>query len=325
MPKVVIGIHGLGNKPPKVVLQRWWLEAMYEGLKRINKRQVIPRFELVYWADIIYDKPLDINLEDPKDPYYIDEKYVPAPVNYIPTTNRWLRKLFAFAEKNMDRVLLKPDLSMRYLYISDYIIKRYFSELDAYFSNNGLDKFGKGVGLKELIRHRLMDALKKYEGYDIMLVAHSMGSIIAYDTLSILMPDFQISTFITIGSPLGIPSIISKIATNEEYQKMGLSVPCTPAGVAGKWYNFSDLDDRIAFDHTLNDDYAENVHGVRAKDIPVFNNYVMNGRRNPHKSWGYLRAPEFARVLYKFVKTRRRKKGVRAIRKLKVMMRKMKR
>lgn len=49
MPKVVIGIHGLGNKPPKVVLQRWWLEAMYEGLKRINKRQVIPRFELVYW------------------------------------------------------------------------------------------------------------------------------------------------------------------------------------------------------------------------------------------------------------------------------------
>jgi len=59
MRKVIIGIHGLGNKPPKYLLQRWWKDAMIEGLNSSDIQQSLPKFELVYWADILYEKPLN--------------------------------------------------------------------------------------------------------------------------------------------------------------------------------------------------------------------------------------------------------------------------
>ena len=43
-----------------------------------------------------------------------------------------------------------------------------------------------------------------------MLIAHSMGSIIGFDVLTFLATDIKINTFITIGSPLGLPVIIKQ-------------------------------------------------------------------------------------------------------------------
>ncbi len=52
MKKMIIGIHGLGNKPDATLLHDWWLNAIHEGLGRISKpRENIP-FKMVYWADI---------------------------------------------------------------------------------------------------------------------------------------------------------------------------------------------------------------------------------------------------------------------------------
>jgi len=31
--KIIIGIHGLGNKPPKTILEKWWRQAIEDGLK----------------------------------------------------------------------------------------------------------------------------------------------------------------------------------------------------------------------------------------------------------------------------------------------------
>jgi len=36
MANIIIGIHGLGNKPPKPLLEHWWKLAMIEGLKTNN-------------------------------------------------------------------------------------------------------------------------------------------------------------------------------------------------------------------------------------------------------------------------------------------------
>jgi len=37
MAKIIIGIHGLGNKPPKNILNAGWKASMFEGIKRIRK------------------------------------------------------------------------------------------------------------------------------------------------------------------------------------------------------------------------------------------------------------------------------------------------
>ena len=59
MPKWIIGIHGLANKSSKPTLRRWWDDSIREGL-RLN--QGMPnatfKFEMVYWADLLYKYPL---------------------------------------------------------------------------------------------------------------------------------------------------------------------------------------------------------------------------------------------------------------------------
>ena len=54
-PSVVIGIHGLENKPPRDEKRNWWRAALVEGLTRnrgIDGAGL--SFEFVYWADLRY-------------------------------------------------------------------------------------------------------------------------------------------------------------------------------------------------------------------------------------------------------------------------------
>ena len=57
MSKVIIAIHGLGNKPPYRLLQQWGKMSIQEGLQDRGLTIELPKFELVYWADLLYDKP----------------------------------------------------------------------------------------------------------------------------------------------------------------------------------------------------------------------------------------------------------------------------
>ena len=43
-----------------------------------------------------------------------------------------------------------------------------------------------------------------------------MGSIVAYDVMTQYAPDVSIDTFVTIGSPLGLPIIKSKIVAERK-------------------------------------------------------------------------------------------------------------
>ena len=37
MKKIIIGVHGLGNKPPADVLEKWWAASIQEGLAAIGE------------------------------------------------------------------------------------------------------------------------------------------------------------------------------------------------------------------------------------------------------------------------------------------------
>ena len=301
MANVIIGIHGLGNKPSRHLLEYWWKLAMNEGLKKQEFNVRLPEFKLVYWSDLIYNKNQDPEDNDPESPYFIDEKYEKAPANFIVSDYSTRKKVIDFLGRQMNRIFLNDDLTLNYSFISDTIINRYFSDLEVYYSGNITGKDNETHKAKNLIRERLYSRLKKYENYDIMLISHSMGTIIAYDVLSFLAPEIRINTFITIGSPLGLPVVISKIA--DEYKQRGI-IPDrikTPPGIVKNWYNFSDILDKVAFNYRLSDYYSENDYGVKPIDILVVNNYESDGIRNPHKSFGYLRTPEFSKILYDFI------------------------
>lgn len=125
--------------------------------------------------------------------------------------------------------------------------------------------------------------------------------------MSFLIPNINIDTFITLGSPLGIPTIKSKIAAERKLNHINTTHLPTPAGVTRNWYNLTDIEDKVAYNYKLSDDFFENKHNIKPVDYLVNNDYMNNGKKNPHKSYGYLRTPQFSEKLNEFLLYRKPK------------------
>ncbi len=315
MANVIIGVHGLGNKPPARILEKWWMLSMLEGLKINDFTTTIPKFELIYWADIIHDTPLDKSEEDKSSKYYIDERYTTAPEYFQAEDHSKRKKLVDFLGRQMNRIFLNDDLTLNYGFISDAILKRHFSDLEIYYRDCCAMKNGQVRPFNEIIRERLLSRLEKHRNDNIMLIGHSMGSIVAYDVLAFLATDIRVNIFITMGSPLGLPLIISRIASEHRQIYGPVNRLSTPPSVSGAWYNYSDILDMVAFNYKLSDFFSENAYGVKPVDILVVNDYVSEGNHNPHKSFGYLRTTEFSRLLHDFAEAEHLSLGQKIVRK----------
>jgi hypothetical protein len=325
MQKIIIGIHGLGNHPSERILERWWKMAIHEGLKANGTRFPFLRFELAYWAHVVHPRPLDPSIKDPLHPLFLEEPYTPGGefVRCRPPVIK--RKLRNAVSKRISGVLLKKDMSLKLAGVADLVLHKYFRDLQDYFAAPG--------AVRNAICGALERTLRKHRRKEILLIGHSMGSIIAYDVLTRPGADWSVDTLITIGSPLGLPVVVSKL--HSERKKTESEAPVlpetsfppgstvqlgnaepptlrTPPGVKRAWINLADMEDRVALDFKLADNFGINENGVGVEDRLVHNNYEYVGKRNPHKSYGYLRAPETADILYEFL-TRRKHDAIRRL------------
>ena len=277
---VLIGIHGLLNKPAKAVLEGWWRNAIVEGLARNHATQTQPAFSLCYWADV--RNPSPILVED------LGERYEAAPgqgplARYDPTT---LDKTRAFLQKWGGRMLDKEKDLIGLGTNVEKLLGVGLQDLDAYYGD---------TTIRQKMRSRLSALLESHKQHTIMLIAHSMGSVIAYDVLRTYdaSADIKVAHLITIGSPLGLP-LVAYNARKE------FGAAQTPRSVL-RWTNFSDPRDKVALDCDLVDDYKA-TNGVRVVDVLVRNEYVNHeGKANCHKSYGYLRAAEVSDRIREFL------------------------
>jgi glycerol-3-phosphate dehydrogenase len=117
-------------------------------------------------------------------------------------------------------------------------------------------------------------------------------------------PHLQVDTLVTIGSPLGFPVVIGRIAAARSLARAGTRTRTrtltVPDGIRRAWFNLADIEDYIAFDFNLAEDFEGNASGVRPVDLPVANDYVYRRHRNPHKIYGYLRAKELVELVGEF-------------------------
>lgn len=300
--KVIIGIHGVGNKPPERILRHWWKKSIDEGLKRIGHPHLEYFFELVYWAHFLYSEPQQLKIRERGHPLRIDDPYVPGPRQRAKSPPSQLRKkILNVVEKVLDKVFLSEHRLINFDFISDYVIRKKFRDLDLYYHNANVGGARPGFHARSLIRLALANTLRKHENDDILLIAHSMGSIVAYDVLTQETPNIDIHTFITLGSPLGLPTILKRFFVDQKKDFRIEKQAPSPENIRWAWYNFADLEDRVAINYTLADDFAKNKHGVGPQDIIVSNDYEFEGERNHHKAYGYLRAPEVAEIIYQFL------------------------
>ena len=274
MSNIIIGIHGLSNKPKPSVLAAGWKDAILEGLKKNEGiDDVSLNFSSVYWADEMYDE-YDSN----------PDLYHEADEGALKTYDEsWLDsvrgKTFDWAGDIIDG--MKKSFGMDAL--ADKILKEKLKDLSQYYEKDDKRKI-----LRERLKDRILDNQKKR----IMILSHSMGTIIAYDVLRDIGKEFPrliIDQFVTLGSPLGIPHVKYKIAQENPLVR-------TP-NIVKKWSNFADKRDPVAMDEHLAGDYAANDSGIRVKDDLVSNDWGGIC----HKSYGYLRTPEVSRVIKNFI------------------------
>ena len=297
MGRYILGIHGLRNKPPEKLLNSWWQLALREGLERIGRPRTKIPFELLYWADKLYPEPLDPKITDPDNKQYLDEPYQWNVSAEKEVRSNRLDQLRRYLEKQLHQIFLNPDLSMNYEKITDSLFQHFFTDLDKYFSTDE-PKDSNGLSIRTRIQQSFLEVLDRHTDDRVLLIAHSMGSIIAYDVM-INYPErcSQIDMLVTIGSPLGLSVIVGKLAQGISPRERLADRLRTPSILKGRWINYSDPEDKIAFDQVLADDYEANDKGVTVEDIMVFNDYLNQEDRNPHKSYGYLRCPEMARTI----------------------------
>ena len=307
MSKIILGIHGLGNKPPMELLEKWWKQSICEGLNAIDKPRFFLPFKIIYWSNFIHTQPLNPQETNKENPLYLEDPYLPAKDFSQKLSGKLRKKFLDYLEKQLDKLLLNEDLSINFSVITDIIIHHFFKDLEIYYSKEG--KHGpQGDALaRTLIQDQLTQILKKHKKKDILLIAHSMGSIIAFDVLHKNLADIEIDTFVTIGSPLGIPIIMKKMMIEHKLKLDEQGKLKTPDNIRNQWFNFSDLDDKVALNYNLQDDYFANIHDIRPIDQIVYNNYEIGNERNPHKAYGYLRTPQVSRIIYNFLNRDRSK------------------
>jgi pimeloyl-ACP methyl ester carboxylesterase len=297
MKTLIIGIHGLANKPTQTVLEKWWRLSISEGLYRNTGRRPFFDFRLVYWADYINSEPSDPNEKDTRHPLYIAEPYLPSPGVLTHEDEKTRQPLKKKIKDQFAQIIMSDNFMNIFPAVTESAARKRYREIDLYYSPDAAGK--TKATAQEDLRSILSETLFLYRRHRIVLIAHSMGSLIACDVLYSL--DFSIDTFITIGSPLGIPLLMGKM--REEHRRAAASSRKikSPESISGQWLNLFDPRDKVGCHHRLSDFFAPNIKGVAPKDLAVENDYRAGDSVNPHKVYGYLRCHEISDVLFTLI------------------------
>lgn len=155
-------------------------------------------------------------------------------------------------------------------------------------------------GIAERIRYKLKTLLRlaAAAGRPVLLIGHSMGSVIAWDALwQMTHRDNDTATvdlLLTMGSPLGQNYIQKRIkgADHHGAARFPLNVQ--------RWKNLAAVGDLTAIDPHLVNDFGEmRQHGLlqSLEDERIFTWFRLDGVLNVHSEYGYLAHEATARIV----------------------------
>ena len=167
-------------------------------------------------------------------------------------------------------------------------------EINRYFKNEN----NIACDIREKLKEQLRPILEKNE--NVLLIGHSLGSVIAYDTLWELshiekLPG-KVDMFLTIGSPLGMNYVQRRLAGNNYTAKKKY-----PDNI-NHWANISAEGDLTALDRVFSDDFHEMIELKLIDKIEdhcegIYNFFRNEEGLNTHRSYGYLVNPAVGKVI----------------------------
>jgi hypothetical protein len=245
---VILLVHGRGMVDrDSAAMRKLWLAALISGLKTVTPVSVVAERDVrvVWYADVL----------DPRSNAGCDYDRGDVRVHRDATQDPDL-KAFASVAGNLIGSLSSL--------VADTEMTAQLRGLasDAAFLSDARKRCAS--------ERRLADAIDRArrQGRPIILIAHSLGSLVAYDYLSSRTDSVLVSRFMTIGSMLGSPELRRLVIGGDSTDV--LSKPAS----AKEWINIFNEEDPIAGPVSLGHDVPANPPA----DEP-----------DPHEMVGYLR------------------------------------
>lgn len=288
--KHIIFVPGKNPKPRAAQHRELLWRTLLEGVHRADSsvaeslKTHHEQFHLVSWNHLYYHKYKDITREIP----WIDaliNKHGPTKLD-IEEAHSWDIRISRLILNLVDRM---PVL-IRFLPEDARSTER---EIKNYFDNGN----NVAADIRKLLKHVLRPLLEKKE--PILLIGHSLGSVIAYDTLWELTHQEGLHgkvDFLTIGSPLGMHYV--------QRHLMGLNAHGRKSypGMIRHWVNLSSEGDITALNRNFHNAFKAMreqgvVESIEDHCQGIYNFFRTDKGLNSHRSYGYLVNPAVGSII----------------------------
>ena len=265
-------------------------KTLIEGVRRTdrvlsNKIQThYTQFHLVSWNHLFYHTYKDITPDIP----WIDaliNKHGPSQQD-MNEANSWHMKFNRTLFNLADHIPFIIPLLPKEVDSAATEINRYFNNIDNIASD-----------IRELLKQTLRPLIEKNEA--ILVIGHSLGSVIAYDTFWELSHHEGLQgklDFLTIGSPLGMHYVQRRLMGMKENGKKSYTK------LIQHWINISSEGDIIALERNFHNSFndmlnLEIVQSIEDHSHGIYNYYRSDEGLNCHRSYGYLVNPAVGSVI----------------------------
>jgi hypothetical protein len=288
--KQIIFVPGKNPKPEEAQHSKLLWRTLVEGARRADSsvanvlQASYAQFHLIDWNDLYYHSHEDITTDIP---------WVDALINKHGPTDQDIRDSNSWSTW-LSRVLLTmgDDIPLLIPLLPEDV-RSAANEISRYFTN--ADNVGGEV--RSLLKQTLRPMLEKQD--DVLLIGHSLGSVIAYDTLWELSRQEGVKgkvDFLTLGSPLGMHYMKHRLLGMNGQGKE--SYP----DLIHHWINLLAEGDVFA----LNSNFKEGFHQMLELGLVesiedhlqgIYNIFRSDEGLDCHRSYGYMVSPAVGNII----------------------------
>ena len=287
---LILYVPGLLPKPEHGPHRDALLRCLIASMRRHDEKIALDIaanlhcFDIISWTYDFYKTHRDIALDADAIEAVIEQNQA-SPLD-IAEASSWQRRLARWAFSVADVMpFLIPHIANERMELHLRDLRRYLRNRNEIAEHT-----------RQMLKMRLRAAVEAER--PILLIAHSMGSVIAWDSLWQMAHNerdhMHIDLLLTMGSPLGQRYIQRRLqGAGEPSERRYPDSIC-------RWINLSAIGDLTALDPDLADDFAAMLKfGLvdSIEDHELHNYFRLNGDLNVHAEYGYLANDVTAKIV----------------------------
>lgn len=295
--KQIIYVPGKNPKPEAAQHRALLWRILVEGVRRADRavaatlQDSYPKFHLVSWNYLYYREYKDITRDLP---------WIDALINKHGPTEQDMRDAHSWNIWLSRALLTLGDDIPLLIRLLPEEVRSTANEISRYFNNT--DNVASTV--RELLKQTLRPMLEQQD--DVLLIGHSLGTVIAYDTLWELSHQEGVKgkvDFLTLGSPMGMHYIHRRLlGMNGSGRK---SYP----DLIRRWINLAAEGDVAALKQHLNESFHPMLELGLVESIEdhchgIYNFFRSDAGLNCHRSYGYMVNPAVGSIIADWWKRR---------------------